>query len=465
MSEQITGEIKKYLQSNEEEIRDGAIIAGIALNAYNKDFDMDFSIIEKALHSYSQKVSLLSLSNVIEDKNVRKKYNSLIKKYESDGYSTVKRAAAFSEPLLWAWEKEKNQRKKVEHLHKDHKKLHRSYLEGVLLGLAVVANQLEPDAQEEIIRLYETIQENYYDEQILVSTCFSVALFGLAVKKSEMCVPILLNILAQPGKKIRASAAEALAFLASDVDFQVSLDIISKLIDNPVHQETWQLNLAIIITYFRHHDDEEIDQVITLINALEKPDPELVSLMDLIGENPDVLTFLTNAAQSSYSRVKLAVLFSTYYVERHMKELKLAEEDLKKFAVLCVVLLGDSNGFIRSFSLYRLLSLSITLNTSEYIENFKSHLNDQVQRNRLISSIAIIYLTSLYKSDDIENIKSYLMSIIDPQVSRGALIGLGMGSNTLIHNSETADEQILGLLELTSESTYIGYVLIVSTLL
>ena len=113
---------------------------------------------------------------------------------------------------------------------------------------------------------------------------------------------------------------------------------------------------------------------------------------------------------------------------------------------MCIVLLNDSNGFIRSFSLYRLLSLSITLNTAEYIESFKTYLNDQVQRNRLISSVAIIYLTALYNPGDIENIKSYLMSIMDPQVRRGALIGLGMGSNTSIHNSDTADEQILGLL-------------------
>ena len=115
MSDQITEQIIGYLQSAEEELRDGAIIASIVLNAYKK-FDMDFGLIEKSLHSYSQKTSLLSLSNVIEDKKIRKKYNNLIKKFLSDGYSTVKRAAAFSEPLLWAWEKEKNQKKKVEHL-------------------------------------------------------------------------------------------------------------------------------------------------------------------------------------------------------------------------------------------------------------------------------------------------------------------------------------------------------------
>ena len=54
---------------------------------------------------------------------------------------------------------------------------------------------------------------------------------------------------------------------------------------------------------------------------------------------------------------------------------------------------------------------------------------------------------------------------MDPQVKRGTLIGLGMGSNPAIHESETADEQVLGLLELTGESPYIGYVLIVSMLL
>ena len=97
-------------------------------------------------------------------------------------------------------------------------------------------------------------------------------------------------------------------------------------------------------------------------------------------------------------------MFSTYYIERHKKELKISDEDLKKFAVLCIVLLGDSNAFIRSFSLYRLLSLSITLNTPEYIENFKPYLNDQVQRNRLISAIAIRYLTSLYQPEDVANI-------------------------------------------------------------
>ena len=54
---------------------------------------------------------------------------------------------------------------------------------------------------------------------------------------------------------------------------------------------------------------------------------------------------------------------------------------------------------------------------------------------------------------------------MDPQVRRGALIGLGMGANPAIHESETADEQILGLLELTGESPYIGFVLIASMLL
>ena len=464
MSE-IIEEITSYLKSNEEELRDGAIIASIVLNAYRKNFESDFNQIEKALHSYSQKVSLLSLSNVIEDKKIRKKYNSLIKKYLDDGYSTVKRAAAFSEPLLWAWEKEKNQRKKVEKLHKDHKKLNKNKLEGVLLGLAVVANQLDSEAQDEIIRLYETVQENYFDEQILIAACFGIALFGISVKQSEMCVPILLNILEQPGKKIRSSAAQALAFLASDVSFDQSLDIISKLLDNPLHQETWPLNLAFIITYFRHSEEDEIDQLIDMIDELEKPDPELLSLQELLKEKSDPITFLSDAATSSYSRVKLAVLFSTYYIERHKQELLLAPEDLKKFAVLCVVLLGDSNGFIRSFSLYRLLSLSITLNTSEYIESFKNHLNDQVQRNRLVSAIAIAYLTALYNPNELTNINSYLMSIMDPQVRRGALIGLGMGSNPAIHESQTADEQILGLLELTGESPYIGFVLISSMLL
>ncbi len=464
MSE-IIEEITSYLKSNEEELRDGAIIASIVSNAYRKDFEIDFGQIEKALHSYSQKVSLLSLSDVIVDKKIRKKYNSLIKKFLGDGYSTVKRAAAFSEPLLWAWEKEKNQRKKVEKILKDHKKTNKSELEGVLLGLAVVANQLDAEAQDEIIRLYETIQENYFDEQILVATCFGIALYGISVSKSEECVPILLNILEQPGKKIRSSAAQALAFLASDVSFNVSLDIIIKLIENPLHQETWPLNLAVIITYFRHSQDEDVDQLIEMLDQIDKPDPELVALQDLLNQRSDPLTFLTDAATSTYSRIKLAVLFSTYYIERHSKELKLADGDLKKFAVLCVVLLGDANGFIRSFSLYRLLSLSITLNTSEYIESFKTHLNDQVQRNRLISAIAINYLTSLYKPEDIAKSKDYLMSIMDPQVRRGALIGLGMGANPAIHESETADEQVLGLLELTGESPYIGFVLIASMLL
>lgn len=461
----LSSDIQKYLQSNEEEIRDGAIIAGIVSNAYKKDFEFDFGKIEKALHSYSQKVSLLSLSNVIEDKKIRKKYNSLIKKYTGDGYSNVKRAAAFSEPLLWAWEKEKNQRKKVQKLLKDHKKLNRSYLEGVLLGLAVVANQLESEAQDEIVRLYETVQENYFDEQILVATCFGIALYGISVDKSEMCVPILLNILEQPGKKIRASAAQALAFMASDVPFESSLDIIAKLLDNPLHQETWPLNLAIIITQFKHSSEEEVDQVIDLLDQVDKPDPELVALKEMLEERTDPITFLSNAATSSYSRIKLAVLLSTYYIEKHKKELKLTDDALKNFAVLCAVLLGDTNGSIRSFSLYRLLSLSITMNTSEYIETFKTHLNDQVQRNRLISGIAINYLTSLYKPEEVGTTENYLMNIMDPQVRRGALIGLGMGSNSAIHENEVADEQILGLLELTSESPYIGFVLLTSMLL
>ena len=215
----------------------------------------------------------------------------------------------------------------------------------------------------------------------------------------------------------------------------------------------------------RARPEEELNGLIELLDKQEKLDPEVVALLELLKEETDPITFLTNAASSNYSRIKLAVLFVTYYIERHSDDLDLEQEDLKKFAVLCMVLLGDTNGFVRSFSLYRLLSLSITLNTSDYIEYFKSHLNDQVQRNRLISSIAITYLTALFNPIAIDNTKSYLLSIMDPQVRRGTLIGLGMGFNPAIHASETADEQVLGLLELTGESTYIGFVLIVSMLL
>lgn len=56
------------------------------------------------------------------------------------------------------------------------------------------------------------------------------------------------------------------------------------------------------------------------------------------------------------------------------------------------------------------------------------------------------------------------MSIMDHNVRQGALIGLGMGLSSTIHESKTADEQISGLLELTGESRYIGTVLIVSML-
>ena len=59
MSEQIIDEIKDSLTQAEDELRNGAIIAGIVLNAYKK-FDFDFNLIEKAINSYQLKVSVLS---------------------------------------------------------------------------------------------------------------------------------------------------------------------------------------------------------------------------------------------------------------------------------------------------------------------------------------------------------------------------------------------------------------------
>ena len=464
MSEQIIDEIKDSLTQAEYELSNGAIIAGIVLNAYKK-FDFDFNLIDKAINSYQLKVSVLSLSNIIEDKKIRKKYDSLINKYLSDGYSSVRKAAAFSEPLLWYWEKEKNQKKKIERLVKEHKKFNENYIEGVLLGLGVVAKQLEPEAQDELIKFYEVVQENYSDEQILISACFGLSLFGITTQKSELAAPVLFKLIQNPGKKIRSSAAQALAFLTAGVKFETSLEIVNYFIKFPPYQESWPLNLTIIMTYFRHSSEDQKSQLLEVLDKISNKDPELNSIIDILEEDSDPLSFLTSAIMTNYSQVRFAVLFVSYYIERHKEEIKFQEEDLRKFANLCIVLLGDQSGFIRSFSLYRLLSISISLETSEYVENFKSHVNDQLQRNRSISAIAIAYLTVLYNPDKINEIKKQLLALKDPQVRKGMLIGLGMGFNPKIHESETADEQVLGLLEITGEAAYVGFILIISTLL
>jgi HEAT repeat protein len=465
LNETFLQDIKDALPQAEEELRNGALISAIVLFAYN-NFDFDFSLIEKQLErAYSHKVALLSLSNLIEDKKIRKKYNGLIKKYVSDGYSSVRKAAAFSEPLLWAWEKEKNQKKKIEQLIKNNTKLNPNYLEGVLLGLAVVSKQLEPDAVDEILEFYKIVQQNHSQEQIMVSTCFGLSLYGIALKKSEFCVPILFEILKSQGKKIRSSAAQALAFSSTNVELETGLEIIKNLFKYPAYQETWPLDLAIIITFFRHSSEESTDKLLDILDNQEKLEPETTTIRDLLNESNDPLTLLTNAATANYSQLRLTILLVTYYIERHKEELGIDLAELKKFAMLSVVLLGDPSGVIRSFSLFRLLSLSITLNTSEFVENFKSHLKDQLKRNRLISSIAIAYLTALYNPTEVEAVKKTLMNTNDPQVRKGMFIGLGMGFNPSIHESQTADEQILGLLELTGEATYIGFILTAATLL
>ena len=77
----------------------------------------------------------------------------------------------------------------------------------------------------------------------------------------------------------------------------------------------------------------------------------------------------------------------------------------------------------------------------------------------MISALAYQYITGLSDPENIENVKNELFSTNDPQVRKGSLIGLGLASNPTIHESETADEHILGLLELNGESLHLGYIL------
>ena len=232
MIENIQQEYFNSLLQAEEELRNGAIIGLIILNAYNPKFNFDFGLLEKTINqnnSYSHKVALLSLSNLIEDKKIRKKYNNLINKFLGDAYSSVRKAAAFSEPLLWAWEKEKNQAKKITNLTKNYSKLNVNYLEGVLLGLGTVSSQLDPEIYNDLFAFYETIQQNSTAEAISISNAFGLALFGSSTKNGEQAVKIILKLLESPVKKIRIASAEALSFLIPFVSFETSIAIISVL--------------------------------------------------------------------------------------------------------------------------------------------------------------------------------------------------------------------------------------------
>lgn len=464
MIEDIFKEITETLAQTNEELRNGAIIASIVINAF-KEFEIDFNLIEKAVNTYSQKVSILSLSNIIEDRKIRTKYNSLIHKFLSDSYASVRRAAAFSEPLLWYWEKEKNQKALVDKLIKNNEKFSTSYIEGILLGLGVVSKQLTQETQDEILKLYEVIIENYSDEEILVSASYGIALYAITSKNSKVSIPLLLKLIQSPGKKIRSSSAYALSFLVGEVEFESSLEIISYLVIYSSYQESWPVNLAIILTYFCHSSPDQKERLLDYLDNIERKDPELQTILELLEEDSDLLTFSTDAATTHYSQIRLSVLFASYYFEKHTEELDLKEEDLKKFAMLCVVLLGDKSSNIRSFSLYRLLSLSISLNTAEYLEFFQALLDDKQQKNRSLAATAIIYLTILYNSEKLPEIRTQLRNYKDPQIKKGILLGLGMGFNPKIHQSEIADEQVLGLLELTGESKHIGFILIISSLM
>ena len=265
--------LKDSLTQSEDELRNGSIIGSIVINSYKDKFEnFDFKQLEKVLdRSYTHKVAILSLSHVIYDKKIRKKYNSLIKNGVKDAYSSVRKAAAFSEPGFWGLEKKKNQLKKIKSLIKDvkKKKLNKNYLEGVVLGLGINSLGFDAETFEEILHFYSLVQETYAeDETILPSLSYGLSIFCVATRQVEQGLPILFNILESKTKRVRTAIAEALSFLAGIVELNQALDIIKALISHPAHQESWPLNLAILMTYLNHFDSEKKILLLNQVHSL-----------------------------------------------------------------------------------------------------------------------------------------------------------------------------------------------------
>lgn len=466
MKQTVIEELLISLKQGEDEVRNGAIIGALVINAY-KDFEFDFKKLEKVLErSYSHKVAILSLSYIIQDKKIRKKFNNLIKKYVTDGYSSVRKAAAFSEPGFWGLEKKKNQIKKIRSLRKHLSKLNKSYIEGILLGLGINALDLDYETYDDIIEFFSEVYDKFPTESISISICYGLSLFAVATNSIERCVPIIKNIkLTNKGKRVRTSTSESLAFLNGFNSLDQALEIIEILIMYPAYHETWPLNLSILLAYLNNISPENVKKIVNVIKQQNYEEPEVVFLLNQLEKNTlNPLQVLTACLSADYSQLRLAALFSTYYAEKHKEKLNKKESDFITFADLSINLLSDPSGSIRSFALYRLLSYSLTLNTDKFLSNFSSLLRDQLYRNRLVSAIAITYITALMKPENLSAIKEELYNTKDPQVKKGVLIGMGMGMNSAIHDSDTADELILGLLELSGESTSVGYILAINTL-
>ena len=92
------------------------------------------------------------------------------------------------------------------------------------------------------------------------------------------------------------------------------------------------------------------------------------------------------------------------------------EDNLKRLIEIPINLLRDKSGSIRLAAIHRLLSFSLSLHTDSYLENFKKQLSGSKKMNRMIASIAVLFVAGRVDPSVIESTRQELFLTKDPLV-------------------------------------------------
>ncbi|MHA2365264.1 MAG: hypothetical protein ACXAC7_15000 [Candidatus Hodarchaeales archaeon] len=463
----VKNEYLKALRKSETELKNGGLVGAIMLNAYQEKFDFEYKAIEKEIDAnWQNKVSLCTLSGVIADKKIKKKMKNKASDLSNDGYSSVKEASAFAEPQLWFNEKPKKQRKAIESKIKSIKNMKKSKIVGLCRGIGLNSSKLDDSVHELIFNFLDQVSKSINNEKVLVAAAHGIGLAGASTNKATQALSILKHLIKYNLKRVRQNVALSLGFL---IPFLYSIDEIIEsillLIELPSYQETYTRNLAIINALLTIKNESDSKKFVEALSKRIPDNKEVTQILTIFsefykGNSLDSAGFLSKLGlESDYNQIKLAALYATYVAESAKHELKNRKESLAQLAKIPIELLRHSSGIIRLAALYRLLSFSLSLKTDKFKDNFKKEINDTRSNIRTFASLALIYITGLSNPNAIEDIFQELNDTKDPLVRKGALIGMAMANNPKIMDMESADEKLLGLLELTGQNPELGFVL------
>lgn len=460
MEDKVVKEFTSALSQADLDLVNGAIAGILLLNAYKDPFGFEGKELEKVIdQSWMHKVTFLSLVDAIRDeKFLKKKAGKLISKYVSDGWTDVRKAACYAEPLLLRVESEKKQRKWLEKQTKDLAKLDMAAAEGLALGVGVVTAHLSSGVHELVLTLYRKLVEDQNAESVLAMAAYGVGIAGAGMGRPVEAAEVLKGLAEASHKKVRQTASLCLAFLTPILPQAEKVEVAKLLIQLTGRQATYPRNLAVIAGILSSPDPQNFVEEVKSQPGGDLELSEIFAAWDKNGEN--TLEFFAQMLETEHSQLKLAVLYSTYVAESSRHKLQNKGEALKKMADLTADLSRGTMQAMRAVALYRLLSFSLSLKTKDYMPAIQGLLRDTLKQNRMLAALATAFIAGRADPSSLDAARRELFLTNDPQVRKGTMVGMGMAANPKIVESDTADEYLLGLLELLGQSPEIGFILL-----